>query len=89
MKTTINLNSLTREQRKQLNSIARKQGYHSCTKCIVNTDTTEIQIKHIPYGFQTNSGKFFEHVSTTKWFASGCYQNAQTIITLPQQNEII
>ncbi|SLM15281.1 hypothetical protein SPIROBIBN47_410015 [uncultured spirochete] len=79
----IDLSKLSNESLRKLNALARKAGYKSCTEAYYDK-IDEPVIKHEPWGFETKSGKFFPGIRTTKWWKSGNYRPAKTIIYLPE-----
>jgi hypothetical protein len=71
---------ISREQRQQANRIARLAGYGRATEVIIGTANRVA--KHEPWGFATDSGKFFTHVRSTKWYGSGHYERAVTVVEI-------
>lgn len=77
----IDLMGLDKDLRRYLNSVVRKNRGGYCTKLIQDASIEhDIEVKHTPYGFATHSGKFFPHVTTTKYPWSGCYSAAENIV---------
>lgn len=71
---------------KKANSIARKAGYSIATEIQYDENETEGKVKrHEPWGFQTNSGKFFPYVRTTRYGWNGHYSSQVTIVVLPKK----
>ena len=69
--------------KKIANSIARKAGYGKATEIHFSDIEKGKVMWHNPWGFRTNSGKFFAHVRTTRYAWNGRYESAETAVLLP------
>ena len=74
--------------RRMLNVIARRNGYHHCTDAWIDPSCDHVRIEYTPYGFLTNSGRFFPGVKTTRYPWGGHYSPAITIIYLPPSHDL-
>ena len=54
------------------------------TRIVIDPDIDAPIIERIPYGFMTHSGRFFPHVTSTRYPWGGNYSHAQMIVTLPR-----
>lgn len=79
---------LTEAQWKFIKQQLRKLGYAPHVSGLYLDKSLKgdnIRIDHTPWGFATNSGKFFPHVRTTRYWGSGHYQPAQTNVYVSEQ----
>jgi hypothetical protein len=84
MKRIIKLSTLPKSVTRKLNSIARKHGRGKCTGLIIDDDVKHSTVtRNEPFGFMTNSGRFFPNVTTTPYPWNGTYSGSVFELTMP------